>query len=455
MKGTILLAAIIPSLAGCASGRSAPPLHLAASMGDVVGAESLIAAGEDVNTISDVSGNTYSRTALMVASREGHRDIVELLLANGANLHTEWFSDQTALGFASEEGHVEIVRLLLSNGAATPPEGQRGGETAVVLAAQEGHREIVELLLDNGANVNPEVYAENALMAAARQGRRDIAELVLSHGVSVNAASRTPNGMTALMFASRGGHREIVELLLSHGAEVDVRMGRTSFVRSGGRTISQSGGSTALMFAVQGGHQEIVDLLLSNGADVNVRNLSDETASRMALEQGDMAIIEALTVAEGLDYFERSLEALEGLIESNPTDADRLVVIIESRAVAEIQQQGAEDRFVWEGIQARGRSKGSVTLMNGSRGTALAFEFPGDRAPVSGLSPRAPMGDGSIQRFSGRVVLNQNAIFDGKGGKHNRLTFALIEGVGFVYVRGWGNVLVDGQQEQLGSPEVP
>ena len=43
-----------------------------------------------------------------------YRDVTELLLVNGANIHAE---NDEALRYAASQGHVEAVELLLENGA--------------------------------------------------------------------------------------------------------------------------------------------------------------------------------------------------------------------------------------------------------------------------------------------------------------------------------------------------
>ena len=48
------------------------------------------------------------------AARKGHKDVVELLLKNGADIHAE---NDYALRMAAWNGHKDIVELLLENGA--------------------------------------------------------------------------------------------------------------------------------------------------------------------------------------------------------------------------------------------------------------------------------------------------------------------------------------------------
>jgi ankyrin repeat protein len=53
-------------------------------------------------------------TALAYAALAGHVNIVELLIAHGANVNTKNIYNKTVLHFASEGNNVECVRLLLN-----------------------------------------------------------------------------------------------------------------------------------------------------------------------------------------------------------------------------------------------------------------------------------------------------------------------------------------------------
>ena len=61
--------------------------------------------------------NSKSATALMVASLNGHAEIVQALLAKGVNINIQANDGETALMAASQEGHAEIVKALLAKGA--------------------------------------------------------------------------------------------------------------------------------------------------------------------------------------------------------------------------------------------------------------------------------------------------------------------------------------------------
>ena len=93
------------------------PLVHAAQAGKLETARSLLAWGADANA----EGDDGQGTALVAAASTGHRDLVELLVRNGADVNQKsenWFAhleDVTPLQAASS--YPEIVRLLKRSGA--------------------------------------------------------------------------------------------------------------------------------------------------------------------------------------------------------------------------------------------------------------------------------------------------------------------------------------------------
>ena len=112
-----------------------------------------------------------------------------------------------ALQAASMRGHASIVELLLANEANVNAQGGSYGN-ALQAASMRGHASIVELLLANEANVNAQGGSYgNALQAASYWGNIDVVRLLLKHGAF------DPDG-NALSGAAYGGYGAIVAMLL-------------------------------------------------------------------------------------------------------------------------------------------------------------------------------------------------------------------------------------------------
>ena len=84
----------------------------AAEKNDILGVKMWLMAGADINA-KDKWGNT----ALMLASRYGHTDIVKMLIEAGANVNVKDKNGNTALELAKDKGHTKIIELLKEAGA--------------------------------------------------------------------------------------------------------------------------------------------------------------------------------------------------------------------------------------------------------------------------------------------------------------------------------------------------
>ena len=86
---------------------------------------------------------------LYIASQEGHANIAEFLVVNGAFVDTKDDSGWTALHIASLNGNTAVVRFLVHNGASINASNK--GSTPLCLATRQGHDETIEILLNKGA----------------------------------------------------------------------------------------------------------------------------------------------------------------------------------------------------------------------------------------------------------------------------------------------------------------
>uniref|UniRef100_A0ACD5WRG8 Uncharacterized protein n=1 Tax=Avena sativa TaxID=4498 RepID=A0ACD5WRG8_AVESA len=63
------------------------------------------------------SADSQGRTALHMASANGHLDVVEYLIQNGANVNSTNLEKNTPLHWACLNGHIEVIRALICAGA--------------------------------------------------------------------------------------------------------------------------------------------------------------------------------------------------------------------------------------------------------------------------------------------------------------------------------------------------
>ncbi len=139
-----LQAGASPQAPGGANSVSA--LHIAVSLGNVEVAQSLIAAGADVN-LQDSTG----LTPMMLAAHQGNIELVQSLLRAGGDVDLQDFSGTTALMLA--QGHREVVETLLRAGANVNAKTE-SGMTALMFASDSGNIDCVRQCLAAGADIH-------------------------------------------------------------------------------------------------------------------------------------------------------------------------------------------------------------------------------------------------------------------------------------------------------------
>ena len=211
-------------------------------------------------------------TAVMQASRKGHRDIVQLLCERGADVNTKDKEGNTALHYAAQHGHVEVVKLLLKEGANIEAIGGRFGDTALMDAAGSGQNSVAVILLQAGAIVSKTSYkGATALARAAGNGHEGMAKILLDSGAALETGD--DNGLTPLSVAAYRDKVEMVKMLLTAGAECETR---------------DLSGVTPLMKAADMGNRANMEFLLEAGANIDARDDRGKTAAMWILATGHM-----------------------------------------------------------------------------------------------------------------------------------------------------------------------
>ena len=187
MKHILITIAAVVLLATTAF---ADPIHDAVEKGNLIGVQTELDKGVDVNAKREDGS-----TPLHGAAEGGHGEIVELLITAGADLHATTVS-------------------MLGGGGWIPLHS----------AARQGHRGIVELLIEMGTDVNTRDSAgKSTLHDAVLEGHKGIVELLINKGADLNAKSGYYG--TPLHVAGSMGHKEIAELLIANGADLNVQDG--------------------------------------------------------------------------------------------------------------------------------------------------------------------------------------------------------------------------------------
>lgn len=120
-----------------------PSLVMYAGVGDAGQVTTRLDAGAPINARS-----TLSFTPLMEASRRGRDEVVQLLVARGADLEYVSEDGDTALMLARS---APTAKILLDAGAQIDVQNY-SGQTALHISARANDSDRIELLLQRGAN---------------------------------------------------------------------------------------------------------------------------------------------------------------------------------------------------------------------------------------------------------------------------------------------------------------
>ena len=228
-----------------------------ANTGDFDQVKKYIEKGIPVDSLVDFD------TALTVASENGHLEIVQYLIDNGAKVNgTRPYRGigDTALSIASQNGHFEIVKVLIKAGAKVNLDDRLGG-TALMGASENGHVKIVKLLIDNGADINAKTYKYSTALIMSKNYK--VSKLLLDNGADVKVYNNL--GYTALYGVT---DIKLAKLLIDKGADLNATL--------------VNDGSTPLIEAVRNNNFKIVKLLVESGADMSIKDYEEMTALQIA-----------------------------------------------------------------------------------------------------------------------------------------------------------------------------
>eukprot|EP01084_Bolivina_argentea_P285136 488900_1 len=178
------------------------PLFVAVARHHLNAADFLLRTAQVNPNVGDIHG----ATPLYMASAEGNRPMVELLLGYGALQLQSIKSGATSFHVAVEGGHMPVSRLLLKCAPELINVTCSDGKTPLHKACSIGNLGMVTLILKCNKNaINaPTKMGVRPVHCAAKHGYEDVACELLYHGADPNA--KTNNGVTPVMMALMNGH---------------------------------------------------------------------------------------------------------------------------------------------------------------------------------------------------------------------------------------------------------
>lgn len=267
----------------------------------------------------------HSSTALLhAACQKGHRDIVDIMLNEGANIHVEDENGQTPIHLACQAGHLDIVETLVEQGAdlhtadkyhmtplriacragrldialsiRTKQQGESIANTLRFLVTSNSIKDLKtniaqiylrdplnfkNLINSTGKDGKTPLYTAIDAKKLTIKNKLQVVKLLVQQEASVHKAClyrRTP-----LHIACEKSYHTIIKFLLKKGADINAQ---------------DEDGLTPLHIAYQKDFLTTAKFLLENGANGSIKDKNDMTPSDYTNDKTftEMSVNEAASI---------------------------------------------------------------------------------------------------------------------------------------------------------------
>ena len=282
-------------------------MHAAASGGHTAVIRALLKRNASFREVNGVN-----LTAIQLAAKNGHLDVVKLLYYSGANV------DHLCLQYAARAGHADVVKFLMKIGildTCMRCDGifyWLGNKVRYQAGPSYNFKDSDGYIL---ADDNYRIKCQSALHLAVAEKHTEVVKLLLSvEDKTIHCKDFT--GRTPLHEAIRQNHVEISELLIRSGARVSQKCMRfqnlSSVCNNSERKCNQQRtllnkreleeyerdlchcGTTPFLLAARYGHIEVASLLLRYGAKGDDKDCQGATVLHIAACHGHYDLIKWL-----------------------------------------------------------------------------------------------------------------------------------------------------------------
>jgi ankyrin repeat protein len=285
----------------------------------------------------DIYSKRGQFTALCFASIKGHKDIIQALIAAGANINHQDEYGNTPLLLAISKWHLESFKVLLNAGANCQLMPRSDNLNAFMIAVRRFRKGFLEPLL-NKYGINYLFYNHaTVLHYAISSDLKDQVTMLLQYP-NIDLNIQDQEGNTPLHLAVQKGKIDFVEMLLKD-PKINVNLKNDNLKDDTSQTpleiavdannielvklllkvkhdFDSLDGDSPLHQAVTLGHTEIVELLLNAGLDGTQKTeWGGDSVFHLAADQNDLKTLQLL-ISKGLDLNMQNSEGQTALFSS-------------------------------------------------------------------------------------------------------------------------------------------
>ncbi|KAL8649382.1 MAG: hypothetical protein Q9226_005596 [Calogaya cf. arnoldii] len=323
-----------------------------------------------VDRIEKLRRAENQRAGLLSAIQQGDDLLLEIAIAEGANVNAKGADGKAPLHLAAMQGNPDIVQLLIDHGAdiniATSLRGDdmerkyNGQRTPLHWACDRGHESCVRLLIKHGAEVNANNYSNRTPLLDALTGSHvSISKFLLENGASVKA--HDDDGWTPLHQAATSSNAvDVINLLLDKGAEIEAKTFRE---QDGGLTRHSE---ATPLFLAAGVEEHTVKALMDRGADPRCRNIIGEMPIHVACWRGYASTVRMMLDA-GIDIEEKDhlYEETPLLKAASTGQTHVLKLLLDRRANMDAVTQYGRNALVHAQLHRKEGNEEAVSFLEG------------------------------------------------------------------------------------------
>lgn len=215
--------------------------------------------------------NDLEQTLLISALKNGREDMAIWLINQGANVN-DTCEGESALMIASKYGQVNAIELLLAKGASIDFSNKNGTVLDYILQSNEGtlttelKDQFAKILIDRGIQID---RPKKLLFWSARNGYLEMTKSLLNRVDNINF--RNQNNETPFMVALKEKHLGVSEVLFSDEVNLDESYVYTNEERDYmGNIIQTTYEGTILTWAARNSDSDVMEWLIRHGANLDV-----------------------------------------------------------------------------------------------------------------------------------------------------------------------------------------